>query len=300
MAAALLLLSAPGCGDESIDTGAPSDSAEPSAASQALHEEENETEVVRYGKNGETLPDAKTPHNPTCGDINEEWFECKIDPVESHTYSGEDFADYEDMSEDQKAVCDKLRFEVIKSGETFDWTTNDWGNGTGMGVSAVCVKGGPGANCYMYNKDGTGENAYHDDGLNAFHDKEYGISHVSVCIKPKLDVEKTAKPIWKRIYDWDLKKWVKPAKWNLFDGDTGKSTYTVKATRTKYDKFLVKGKIYIENNTPFDAKITNIIDKIYTKDGKVTPKLKCWEKSDSTKSEIRSSPRLCVTPSFVS
>lgn len=136
--AALLLMAAPGCGDEAVDTGMPSDAPESGAAAQAMQAESGEyvePEVVRYGKNGETLENAKAPHNPHCGEMNGDWFECKIEPVESDTYSGYKFADYESMSDHQKAMCDSLKFKLDKNGKTFDWTTKD-GDKKGMGVSA--------------------------------------------------------------------------------------------------------------------------------------------------------------------
>jgi hypothetical protein len=283
-ALAMFVFGISGCSEEFVDSDLPSDSIE------SQGEEGTETEPVRYGKDGKKL-DTNRPHNPHCGEINPEWFQCKIEPVETGKYSGYKFADYEEMTEEQKAVCDSLTFKLKTDDKTFDWTTKH--DGSAMGVDAICVKGGPGANCYFYNKDGKGEAATYDKGLNAFHEtevgrsgktelKEYGLSHVTVCVRPQLDVKKTAKPIWKKIYDWKLKKLVKPDTWKLFKGDTGKSQYTVKAKRTKSNKYAVRGKVLVENNTPYDAIITKITDKIHTKYGKVSPKLKCRVKDGNS------------------
>lgn len=85
-----------------------------------------------------------------------------------------------------------------------------------------------------------------------------------VVVEP-LTVEKNATPSFDRDFEWTIEKDVDPDNWNLFDGDTGTSEYTVEVTKSDPidSNFAVTGEIFITNpNLTTDVEVTSVIDEI--------------------------------------
>ncbi len=61
------------------------------------------------------------------------------------------------------------------------------------------------------------------------------ISHIEFCYDYEVAVTKTANTSLTRTYTWKIDKSVTPATWNLFNGDSGTSDYTIAVTRTVAD-----------------------------------------------------------------
>ena len=141
--------------------------------------------------------------------------------------------------------------ELVTDGTFVDWTST-------LSLDAVIVKGGnEGANVYYYSPEETSDTGLHTPTQQA-------ISHIEVCYDYELDVEKDAETEFTRTYDWDITKSVNPASWELFVGESGTSKYTVVVNKddgTDSD-WAVSGTISIENNTPFDATVTDVSDVI--------------------------------------
>jgi hypothetical protein len=81
---------------------------------------------------------------------------------------------------------------------------------------------------------------------------------------PFVEVEKTAVAEFTRTFGWTIDKTVDPAEWDLFEGDTGTSEYTVtvdKDAGTDTDP-AVSGTITITNTSDRDAIITSVTDEI--------------------------------------
>jgi hypothetical protein len=93
-----------------------------------------------------------------------------------------------------------------------------------------------------------------DAGFNEWKVKRY----------PFLDVTKTATTTFTRTFNWTIDKSVDPDSWNLFDGDSGTSDYTIAVTKdegTDTDH-AVSGSITIENPSDQDAIIESVTDEI--------------------------------------
>jgi hypothetical protein len=102
--------------------------------------------------------------------------------------------------------------------------------------------------------DPTGGDYSTDAGFNEWKVKRY----------PFLDVTKTANTTFTRTFEWTIDKSVTPATWDLFDGDTGTSDWTVdvmKNAGTDSD-WAVSGTITIENPSDLDATIESVTDAI--------------------------------------
>ena len=81
---------------------------------------------------------------------------------------------------------------------------------------------------------------------------------------PFVDVEKTAVAEFTRTFEWSIDKTVDPDEWDLFEGDTGTSEYTVAVTKddgTDTDP-AVSGTITITNTSELDAILTGVTDEI--------------------------------------
>ena len=101
---------------------------------------------------------------------------------------------------------------------------------------------------------------------------KFVLSHT--CPGAKLDVSKTANTTYTRTYQWDIDKSVDPATWNLFEGDSGTSTWTVEVDKTGYvdSAWAVSGDIKIENMTLLDATVESVTDMI---SGGISPSVDC-------------------------
>jgi hypothetical protein len=91
-----------------------------------------------------------------------------------------------------------------------------------------------------------------------------GFEEWKVKTYPFVEVTKTATPSFTRTFTWDIDKAVDPAAWNLFDGDTGTSDYTIDLTKSAGvdSDWAVSGTITIDNTSELDAVITDVDDVI--------------------------------------
>jgi hypothetical protein len=152
-------------------------------------------------------------------------------------------------------------FTILNSTEKmFDWTAT-------LGIDAVVVKAGNGANVFTYDPEREGDTDLYapysgSDAENPGTIRD--ISHVTFCYDYEVDVSKDAHTSFTRTYGWDITKSVTPDKRDLFTGDSGTSQYTVSVDKTGYtdSDWAVNGTITIENNTPFDATITDVSDAV--------------------------------------
>ncbi len=143
----------------------------------------------------------------------------------------------------------------VNEDKTLSWSTT-----SAIVIESVIVKGADNANLYAY--AGTG---YKDDGnLHApcKNNSFGGLSHIDFCYHYTLNVSKTVVPAFTRTYNWDITKSVTPASWNLFDGDSGTSQYTVSVDKKDYadSDWAVSGTITIHNPSPIPAPITGVTD----------------------------------------
>jgi hypothetical protein len=179
--------------------------------------------------------------NPTCIDLGFD-FGFKDDNWDQKSFP---YSNSEDLTGD--SVPDL--FWSSGDGKVLDWNST-------VGIDAVIMKS-QGANVYFYDPE-----ALSDTGLISPETKD--ISHVEFCYDWEVDVSKDANTTFTRTYNWDISKSVTPDTWDLFTGDSGTSQYTVSVDKTGYtdSAWAVAGTITIENNTPFDATITDVSDVI--------------------------------------
>lgn len=150
-------------------------------------------------------------------------------------------------------------------GQIFDWSAT-------LGIDAIIVKGGDGANAYVYIPEaGSDLDLHAPENLSG---KYANVSHIEFCYDYELTVKKDADPTYTRTYNWEIEKSVTPESWTLFKGDSGTSDYVVEVTKTGYtdSEFAVKGTITILNQTPLAATITGVEDVI---SGGIVPLLNC-------------------------
>jgi hypothetical protein len=131
-------------------------------------------------------------------------------------------------------------------------------------VPANCGYKDPACSSYfvLYSQWGETSGYASDSGFEEWKVKSY----------PYLTVSKTATTTFTRTYNWSIDKSVKPSSWNLFDGDTGTSDYSVDVTKTGHEdsNWAVNGTITIDNPSGQDASIASVSDVI-SGVGSVTP-----------------------------
>jgi hypothetical protein len=161
-----------------------------------------------------------------------------------------------------------IAFSEGPCGEVMTWTST--GN---IVIDYVYAKG---SNSYLtYNYTSTGRTSDGNVHCPLTPSGKYSdFSHVNFVFHYVLDVSKTANTTFTRTYNWTIDKSVSPAKWDLFKGDKGTSTYTVDVKGNGYTDrdWAVSGTIKVENNTPLDATITGISDVL---SGGVTGSVNC-------------------------
>lgn len=180
--------------------------------------------------------------NPTCTDLGYAG-RIKVDPPTSGTY-GDGFGN--DVT------------VVTSDGVHFDWSST-------FGVDVVISKGGQqGANIYTYDPPAE---SFGDTDLVAPNNPNgdpAALSHMEFCFDYEVTVAKTANTTFTRTHHWSIDKSVAPASWNLFNGDSGTSLYTVTVDHTGStdSDWAVSGTITIQNNTPSTATITGVSDEM--------------------------------------
>ncbi len=78
----------------------------------------------------------------------------------------------------------------------------------------------------------------------------------------ELTITKNANTSYDNAWNWDMQKSVSPAKWDLFNGDTATSKYTLSVTKSGpvNSNYSVKGKITVENSSPIMAVLNSVSD----------------------------------------
>lgn len=164
---------------------------------------------------GEVIPDEYSG-NPDCLDIGLEHYEPRI--TGAGTYGP---------------------FIVTLDGKIVGWTSS-------IGVDAVIVKGGNGANIYKYS-EGTG-----DQGLAA--PDNAGLSHIDFCYDKEMRAEKTADARWYKKIDWTITKTASPLEASANVGEGAIFSYEVAVTKTEtFGPYLVTGQITVINEGAIPA-----------------------------------------------
>ncbi|HZD22241.1 MAG TPA: hypothetical protein VE569_02395, partial [Acidimicrobiia bacterium] len=128
----------------------------------------------------------------------------------------------------------------------------------GIAIPEDCDYGDSACSTYFVLYTGWGDPADGDYASDA------GFNEWKVKRYPFLDVTKTADTTFTRTFGWTIDKSVDPATWNLFDGDTGTSEWTVDITKDEGtdSDWAVSGTITIENPSDRDATIDSVEDVI--------------------------------------
>jgi hypothetical protein len=86
----------------------------------------------------------------------------------------------------------------------------------------------------------------------------------STIKRPYVTVDKTANSAFTRTYEWTIEKTVDPDTWDLFNGETGTSEYTVTVTKTGYTDsgVTVTGNITIVNPSDDDVVVVDVTDEL--------------------------------------
>lgn len=167
----------------------------------------------------------------------------KVDPPQSGTYALDNYGNTVtvNFSEDLRYVS---------------WTSN-------IAITAVIVKGGPGANVYWYDPPATS-----GSGLRAPDHPRPGqipqISHVTFCWEYRLEASKTAQTTYTRQFYWTIDKTGSHSELTLSAGQVFPMNYTVRVAVERYvDRdFAVSGGITIRNNTPITFVVQSVEDII--------------------------------------
>lgn len=188
--------------------------------------------------------------NPTCQDLGYTYeFKLDLDPA-----SGE----YTDAATGVKVT---ITNNAAGDGVLDAWSATFEGNP--FGIDAVIMKGGPGANVYVYNPEATADGNLVTP-TNPSNGKPYGISHVSFCFDFNVIVTKTADPSLKRTWTWNIEKKADQSSLTLSAGQSFIVNYTVKVSATSTDSdWKVGGEIKVKNPDPnYAATLTSVTDVI--------------------------------------
>jgi hypothetical protein len=185
--------------------------------------------------------------NPSCADaavilgIDLGTFSYKIEPPESGTYV------FDGVSSFTMTTLD---------GVWLDWSAT-------IGLDAVIVKGGPGANVWIYEPESMGE-TYLSAPINDSTGLPYAISHVELCYDYELAVTKTADASFTRSYQWTIDKLGGAAELVLAAGQVYPMPYQVSVSRAGYTDgdWAAAGTITIDNPAPLPATIVAIDDAL--------------------------------------
>jgi hypothetical protein len=154
------------------------------------------------------------------------------------------------------------------NGKVFNWSST-------QGIGAVVVKGGPGANIWVYDPQ-----AYGDTGLYSPNNPGGNlpdVSHVTFCWNPQLEISKTAVPSYTRTYQWSILKWADhgdgvttdpfdevPPRLILAPGESHLVHYSVLVDVAGHSDgdWAVSGAITIHNPAPDPATLIAVSDEI--------------------------------------
>jgi len=177
-----------------------------------------------------------------CSQVGEFDFATKLDPVASGSFTHE-------------GVTITV---TTQPGNLFDWSAD-------APISAVIVKGGPGANVWEYDPA-----ALSDAGLYApvnASGRPAGLSHITFCWNEDeretfetLDVVKTADATKDKQFEWELKKWAHPYYHYGTFGEAAApdANWYLQAIKGgyAYTNFVVTGTITITNPNPYPVNVT--------------------------------------------
>jgi hypothetical protein len=193
--------------------------------------------------------------NPTCADLGYA-HGTKIDPPNSGTYN----------------LPGGNTVTVTSDGTFFNWTST-------LGMDAVIVKGGNGANAYVYDPPAE---SFGDNGLHSPDNSSggpAGLSHIDFCYDLELQVSKTANTSLTRTHTWNIAKSVDNSSLTLQKGESFIVKYTIDVTHTGSNdsNWAVTGNIKIDNPDPTNAaEVTNVADVISKQgDSDITPTVDC-------------------------
>ncbi len=167
----------------------------------------------------------------------------KVDPPESGPYHLDTYGN-------------KVTVTFYDGGRYMDWSAT-------LPISAVIVKGGPGANVYLYEPPATS-----GMGLRSPDHPRPGqipaISHVTFCWEYRLEVSKTAQTTYTRQYYWSIDKTGNHSQLTLSPGQVFPVEYKVAVAVKGYEDrdFAVSGGITIRNNTPITFVVQSVEDII--------------------------------------
>ena len=201
--------------------------------------------ATSHGTSGNGIEPEISFGNMTCSQLagpGQNWIELKVDPPEEGVFSDGNLT---------------VEITNLVDTKTFNWSSN-------IGVDAVFVKAGTAGGNYLYRYDPPSE-SMGDTGLTSPGDGITNqISHISFCYDLELEVSKTAETTFTRTFEWNIEKSVTPETWNLFDGESGTSKYTVAVTKTGFTDSdgAVSGTITIHNPWTMPATIEDVSDSI--------------------------------------
>ncbi|HEX7171318.1 MAG TPA: hypothetical protein VF365_01785, partial [Candidatus Limnocylindria bacterium] len=89
-------------------------------------------------------------------------------------------------------------------------------------------------------------------------------ANFTTTVLEPVEVTKTVDPSFDRRFEWTITKEVTPEAWNLFDGDTGTSAYTVTVTKGDPidENFAASGEITISNPNGVAVQVTAVTDSV--------------------------------------
>ncbi|WP_041433982.1 hypothetical protein [Thermus sp. CCB_US3_UF1] len=167
----------------------------------------------------------------------------KIDPPTSGTYPLDTYGH-------------QVTVNFSPDGRYVDWSSN-------LAIAAVIVKGGPGANVYLYDPPATS-----GIGLRSPDHPTSGqipaISHVAFCWEYRLSAEKTAETRYTRQYYWEIHKMGDRSELTLSAGQVFPVNYQVRVAVSRFEErdFAVRGTITLRNNTPIPFVVQSVSDLV--------------------------------------
>ncbi|MDM7324324.1 MAG: hypothetical protein P3W93_004895 [Thermus sp.] len=166
----------------------------------------------------------------------------KVDPPLSGTYTVD-------------AYGNAISATFSSDGKYVDWSSN-------LVMTGVIVKGGRGANVYLYDPPATSDTRLHAPPTPS---GDYAkISHVTFCYQYRLTATKDAHTTYTRQYFWEIQKTADQTQLILGDGQVFPVNYQVKVGVKGFEDrdFAVSGTIAIQNNTPLAFVVQSVTDVI--------------------------------------
>ncbi|UXI66364.1 hypothetical protein [Tahibacter amnicola] len=131
-----------------------------------------------------------------------------------------------------------------------------------LGLDAIIVKAGNGANVYFYNPEATSGANLVTPSICGQNNNWCALSHLVICYDYEVYASKTAQTTYDRRFEWSIDKSATPSSLNFFVGDTGEVGYSVSVQKSAPIDFgfTVSGDVTVYNPWPVSATISNIND----------------------------------------